>query len=168
MQRCQALGSGLSRTTVRTFRAASHAADPTFAPSASRLVSSEFGFSLDQVNWLGNVLNLVFLPSSIIVPFVCKRLGITITVCPPALPSDRTSDHLSVLYWDVHSPRLCLGTLCRRRILIEREWRVCAHAGRTAARRCSAAFLPDPRPSIFRDMVRPQVQDDDHHGGLNL
>ncbi|GJE88914.1 MFS general substrate transporter [Phanerochaete sordida] len=52
--------------------------NPWYGPIANN-VSSDFGFTLDQVNWLGNVLNLVFLPSSIVVPFVCKRFNIRIT-----------------------------------------------------------------------------------------
>lgn len=49
--------------------------------------ASEFGFSLDEVNWFGNVVNLAFLPSSILVPFMCKRYGMRATVRPrPAAP----------------------------------------------------------------------------------
>ena len=44
------------------------------------LVSDEFGFSLDEVNWLSNVVSLAFLPCSIIVPAICRRYGIRITV----------------------------------------------------------------------------------------
>ncbi|GJE88933.1 MFS general substrate transporter [Phanerochaete sordida] len=49
-----------------------------FGPIAND-VSKDFGFTLDQVNWLGNVVNLVFLPSSIVVPFACKRFDIRVT-----------------------------------------------------------------------------------------
>ncbi|EKM52317.1 uncharacterized protein PHACADRAFT_260633 [Phanerochaete carnosa HHB-10118-sp] len=52
--------------------------NPWYGPISNN-VSSEFGFTLDQVNWLGNAVNLVFLPSSILVPFVCKRFGIRLT-----------------------------------------------------------------------------------------
>jgi len=36
----------------------------------------DFGFTLDQVNWLSNVTNVVYLPASAIVPLVCSRWGI--------------------------------------------------------------------------------------------
>ncbi|KAL1938967.1 hypothetical protein VTO73DRAFT_11120 [Trametes versicolor] len=45
-----------------------------FGPIANDMVR-DFGFSLNDVNWLGNVVNLVFLPSSILVPYLYGRLG---------------------------------------------------------------------------------------------
>ncbi|KAI0668890.1 MFS general substrate transporter [Trametes maxima] len=45
-----------------------------FGPIANDMVK-DFGFSLNDVNWLGNVVNLVYLPSSIILPYLYGRLG---------------------------------------------------------------------------------------------
>ena len=41
-----------------------------------RTVSAEFGVSLDQVNWLGNIVALVYLPSAVLIPAVVSRYGI--------------------------------------------------------------------------------------------
>ncbi|GJE91828.1 MFS general substrate transporter [Phanerochaete sordida] len=49
-----------------------------YGPIANE-VSRDFGFTLDQINWLGNALNIVFVPSAILVPFVCRRFNIRIT-----------------------------------------------------------------------------------------
>ncbi|KAI0370892.1 MFS general substrate transporter [Pilatotrama ljubarskyi] len=45
-----------------------------FGPIANDMVT-DFGFTLDQVNWLGNVVNLVYLPASIAMPYLYGRLG---------------------------------------------------------------------------------------------
>ncbi|KAI0772495.1 MFS general substrate transporter [Trametes elegans] len=45
-----------------------------FGPIANDMVI-EFGFTLDQINWLGNVVNLIYIPSSIILPYLNGRLG---------------------------------------------------------------------------------------------
>ncbi|KAI0351646.1 MFS general substrate transporter [Trametes cingulata] len=45
-----------------------------FGPIANDMVT-DFGFTLDQVNWLGNVVNLVYLPASIVMPYLYGRLG---------------------------------------------------------------------------------------------
>ncbi|GJE88916.1 MFS general substrate transporter [Phanerochaete sordida] len=52
--------------------------NPWYGPIANN-VSKDFGFTLDQVNWLGNVLNVVFVPSALLVPIVCRRFDIRIT-----------------------------------------------------------------------------------------
>ncbi|EKM52316.1 uncharacterized protein PHACADRAFT_211587 [Phanerochaete carnosa HHB-10118-sp] len=52
--------------------------NPWYGPIANN-VSADFGFTLNRVNWLGNVINFVFLPTSIFVPFFCKRYGIRIS-----------------------------------------------------------------------------------------
>ncbi|KAJ8472940.1 hypothetical protein ONZ51_g8182 [Trametes cubensis] len=46
-----------------------------FGPIANDMVR-DFGFTLSEVNWLGNVANVVYLPFSIIVPSLYGRLGI--------------------------------------------------------------------------------------------
>ncbi|KIP09398.1 hypothetical protein PHLGIDRAFT_11937 [Phlebiopsis gigantea 11061_1 CR5-6] len=49
--------------------------NPWFGPIATN-TANEFGFTLDEVNWFGNVVNLAFLPSTIVVPFILTRYGI--------------------------------------------------------------------------------------------
>ncbi|KAI0742681.1 MFS general substrate transporter [Daedaleopsis nitida] len=46
-----------------------------FGPIANNVVE-EFGFTLDQINWFGNVVNVVYLPSAIMVPYLYARLGV--------------------------------------------------------------------------------------------
>ncbi|KAI0799593.1 major facilitator superfamily domain-containing protein [Irpex lacteus] len=41
--------------------------------------ADEFGFTLGQVNWLSNVLNLTYIPASIASAFICKRWGVRMT-----------------------------------------------------------------------------------------
>ncbi|KAI8972584.1 major facilitator superfamily domain-containing protein [Trametes punicea] len=45
-----------------------------FGPIANDMVR-DFGFTLNQVNWLGNVVNVTYLPASVIVPYLYTRLG---------------------------------------------------------------------------------------------
>jgi hypothetical protein len=40
------------------------------------LVVSEFGITLDEVNWLGNIIACIYLPVSLSVPEVIRRYGI--------------------------------------------------------------------------------------------
>lgn len=40
----------------------------------------KFHFTLDEVNWLGNCVNLVYLPAAAIVPWLYGRLGLRKTV----------------------------------------------------------------------------------------
>ncbi|KAI0830125.1 MFS general substrate transporter [Trametes gibbosa] len=49
-----------------------------FGPIANDMVR-DFGYSLNAVNWLGNVVNLVYLPCSFIVPYLYGRLGTRVT-----------------------------------------------------------------------------------------
>lgn len=44
--------------------------------SISCLVAKEFGITLDEVNWLGNVAGLVFLPTALFVPHLISKHGI--------------------------------------------------------------------------------------------
>lgn len=48
----------------------------TWFGSISTQVTEDFHISVSQVNWLGNIINLVFLPASIAVPFMCTRYGL--------------------------------------------------------------------------------------------
>ncbi|KAJ7084336.1 major facilitator superfamily domain-containing protein [Mycena belliarum] len=48
---------------------------PWFGPIAND-TANEFGITLDQVNWLGNVMALVYLPVSLSVPEIIRRYGI--------------------------------------------------------------------------------------------
>lgn len=38
--------------------------------------AQDFNISIEQVNWLGNIVNLTFLPASLVIPFLCKRYGL--------------------------------------------------------------------------------------------
>ncbi|TCD60820.1 hypothetical protein EIP91_009489 [Steccherinum ochraceum] len=51
---------------------------PWFGPISNN-VSSEFGFTLDQINWFGNTVNFVYLPVSVLVPVLFSRYGIRFT-----------------------------------------------------------------------------------------
>ena len=44
------------------------------------VVVEAFGFTLDEVNWLGNVVNITYLPCAALVPAVYARLGVRRTV----------------------------------------------------------------------------------------
>ncbi|EJD52795.1 MFS general substrate transporter [Auricularia subglabra TFB-10046 SS5] len=48
---------------------------PWFGP-ISIPMSERFGFTLTQVNWLGNVVSLMFLPVSVSVPYLLNRFGV--------------------------------------------------------------------------------------------
>jgi len=51
---------------------------PWFGPISNE-VAAEFDLSLGQVNWLGNVVSLIFLPAALIVPFLVQRWGLKYT-----------------------------------------------------------------------------------------
>lgn len=53
---------------------------PSFITAAT-----EFGITVDQVNWLSNVICCVFIPVSLSVPIFCSRYGITRCVCAPSV-----------------------------------------------------------------------------------
>ena len=42
--------------------------------------AADFGISLDQVNWLGNIVALVYLPTAILIPSIISRYGIRVCV----------------------------------------------------------------------------------------
>jgi hypothetical protein len=48
---------------------------PWFGPISNDM-AADFGFSLDQVNWLGNIVACVYLPTAILVPMACSKWGI--------------------------------------------------------------------------------------------
>lgn len=39
-------------------------------------VTKDFHISISQVNWLGNIINIVFLPASFATPFLCNKYGL--------------------------------------------------------------------------------------------
>jgi MFS family permease len=47
-----------------------------FGPIAPE-AAEEFGITVDQVNWLGNVMSFVFIPVSLLIPVFSSRFGIT-------------------------------------------------------------------------------------------
>ncbi|KAJ7593895.1 MFS general substrate transporter [Mycena floridula] len=48
---------------------------PWFGPISNN-VAAEFGFSLDRVNWLGNIVSLIYLPVAIFLPHFVRRFGV--------------------------------------------------------------------------------------------
>ncbi|KAJ7262229.1 major facilitator superfamily domain-containing protein [Mycena haematopus] len=48
---------------------------PWFGPISNNMVA-DFGITLDEVNWLGNVMACIYLPVSLLVPEVNRRYGI--------------------------------------------------------------------------------------------
>ncbi|KAJ7882006.1 major facilitator superfamily domain-containing protein [Mycena olivaceomarginata] len=50
-------------------------ASPWFGPISNKMVS-EFGITLDQVNWLGNAMACMYLPVSLTIPEIIRRYGI--------------------------------------------------------------------------------------------
>ncbi|KIY44389.1 MFS general substrate transporter [Fistulina hepatica ATCC 64428] len=51
---------------------------PYFGPVSTEM-SEDFHISLDRVNWLGNIVACVFLPVSLLIPFVIAKYGIRVT-----------------------------------------------------------------------------------------
>jgi FLVCR family MFS transporter 7 len=45
------------------------------------LVVRDFGFTLDEVNWLGNIISCVYLPTAVLTSIVTKRYGLKRCVC---------------------------------------------------------------------------------------
>ncbi|EGO00078.1 hypothetical protein SERLA73DRAFT_180488 [Serpula lacrymans var. lacrymans S7.3] len=48
---------------------------PWFGPISTD-TATQFGISLDQVNWLGNIVSCIYLPVSLSIPVFCSRYGI--------------------------------------------------------------------------------------------
>ncbi|KIM45391.1 hypothetical protein M413DRAFT_442062 [Hebeloma cylindrosporum] len=48
---------------------------PWFGPISNN-VAAEFGITLDQVNWLGNIVALIYLPTALLIPIIISRYGI--------------------------------------------------------------------------------------------
>lgn len=48
---------------------------PWFGPISDSVVD-QFGFTLDEVSWLGNIIACVYLPTSFLVPIITRRYGI--------------------------------------------------------------------------------------------
>ncbi|KAF5380571.1 hypothetical protein D9615_004653 [Tricholomella constricta] len=48
---------------------------PWFGPISNNMVN-EFGFTLDEVNWLGNIVACVYLPTALLIPTLVSRYGI--------------------------------------------------------------------------------------------
>ncbi|KAF8894114.1 major facilitator superfamily domain-containing protein [Infundibulicybe gibba] len=48
---------------------------PWFGPISNNMVD-EFGITLDQVNWLGNIVACVYLPTAILIPTIVSKYGI--------------------------------------------------------------------------------------------
>ena len=70
-------------------------------------VVTEFGYTLDQVNWLGNITSVIYLPVALLVPTICARWNVRRCV--------RVDNFL--LFWILpqHSsppPQCDVGALC--------------------------------------------------------
>ncbi|EIM82916.1 MFS general substrate transporter [Stereum hirsutum FP-91666 SS1] len=50
---------------------------PWFGPISNNVVD-EFGFTLTQVNWLGNIIACMYLPVTVFTPMICSRYGIRV------------------------------------------------------------------------------------------
>lgn len=48
---------------------------PWFGPISNNIVR-DFGFTLDEVNWLGNIISCVYLPTAVLTPIITKRYGL--------------------------------------------------------------------------------------------
>ncbi|KAI0268875.1 MFS general substrate transporter [Gloeopeniophorella convolvens] len=48
---------------------------PWFGPIAND-ISRDFGFTLNEVNWLGNIIACMYLPAAVLIPIITKRYGI--------------------------------------------------------------------------------------------
>lgn len=57
---------------------------PWFGPIANDMVT-EFGFTLNQVNWLGNIVTCFYLPVALIIPTIISKYGIK-RCCDGAVP----------------------------------------------------------------------------------
>lgn len=56
-------------------------------PNPSLLsAATEFDITVNQVNWLGNILSWIFIPVSLLIPVFCARFGIARCVCPRSVP----------------------------------------------------------------------------------
>ena len=44
-------------------------------------MAAEFGITLDQVNWLGNIVAVIYMPAAILVPIIVSQYGIRRCVC---------------------------------------------------------------------------------------
>ncbi|KAH8994743.1 MFS general substrate transporter [Lactarius hatsudake] len=53
----------------------SSASWPWFGPVSDNVVR-DFGFTLDEINWLGNIIACVYLPTALLTPILTKRYGI--------------------------------------------------------------------------------------------
>ena len=42
--------------------------------------SATFGITLDEVNWLGNIIALTYLVAAPLVPIVCSKYGLRVSV----------------------------------------------------------------------------------------
>ncbi|KAI9437900.1 MFS general substrate transporter [Russula earlei] len=51
------------------------ASGPWFGPISNNVVR-DFGFTLGEVNWLGNIMFCVFLPGAVLTPIITKRYGL--------------------------------------------------------------------------------------------
>ena len=73
-------GLGLVRFRLKVDAPFSSVSIRSHCPAAT-----DFGISVNQVNWLCNIVCCIFIPVSLLVPAFCSRFGVTRCVCPSSL-----------------------------------------------------------------------------------
>jgi hypothetical protein len=155
------------------------------SPITTPPVTQDFDLSVEQVNWLGNVINVIYLPVSLVVPVVVARWGIQKTVCSIL----RVYIHAwltrgTVLRGCGYPPRGIMGTVCghdpwpqrlpvipspahRPSTLLMCFSRICLSYIATDLGWTGTAHFPSAGPKVLRDLVRPQGTHDRDHGHRN-
>jgi FLVCR family MFS transporter 7 len=75
------------------------------------VVSSEFRITLDQVNWLGNIVAVIYLPSALLVPHIVSHYGIRICVRDSPPPVHLLLKQAVVSNWRCSSHPLLMDSL---------------------------------------------------------
>ena len=89
--------------------------------SSPSSVVAEFGFTLDQVNWLGNVVSCIYLPTALVIPTICSRYGIRRCVCTPQLVRSFcwTKTSSAVRHRSLDAAAFSVGTICGDCVLLD-------------------------------------------------
>lgn len=72
----------------------------------------EFGFTLDEVNWLGNIISLMYMPVALMVPIIVSRYGIRRCVSFASILDDQERAD-SALQCDIGAVALLLSAWLR-------------------------------------------------------
>jgi hypothetical protein len=123
--------------------------------------ASEFGYTLNQVNWLGNVMTCTCMPVVLAVPAVATRFGLRKSVGRihhNTYWQPTQSDSL-VFHRSGVSARRLLDSIRRNDTVVECESIVRPGYLWAALQRHRAAVLYGSCAEIFRDVVRPPRSD---------